>query len=514
MLKKLPFLLILVSYTLFSQTGLNFTASSPSTFVKGVESTSLELSQGTIEAWIKTADAGTTYRGIIVKQAAYGMFLYNNELIAYDWGSNTEKKSNVTLNDDLWHHVAITFDDNINNGSQFYVDGQPVLSFTYNVQTSNTLIVVGKGNDTEADIGQQFNGQIDNVRVWNTIRTDAEILGAYNKCLTGNENGLVLNWKFEEGSGTSTADDSGNGNTGTLYNMDNTNWVSGYSCYPIELAAYYPFNGNANDESGNDNNGTVNGATLTTDRFGNTDSAYSFDGNDIITIPHSEVLNSENELSISVWVKPNIQQDAMILGKSNYTSATNYLLRTKSSGFIQFEYKDFANSNSIPLLAGTWNHIAAVSQDDNSKQIYINGVLASHTTANSPYGIVPNDLTIGYASYGSEHFNGSIDDLRIYKSALSESDILSLFTNNALNIEKLTETTESNFYISNNTLYFKNTQNLNKIKSVEVYNLLGQQVFRTSKIEEQILLNNLTNGVFIAKVNSENGFETLKFLKN
>ena len=50
------------------------------------------------------------------------------------------------------------------------------------------------------------------------------------------------------------------------------------------LVAHYPFNGNANDESGNGNDGTVNGATLTTDRFGNANKAYSFDG----------VSNSEN----------------------------------------------------------------------------------------------------------------------------------------------------------------------------------------------------------------------------
>ena len=45
------------------------------------------------------------------------------------------------------------------------------------------------------------------------------------------------------------------------------------------LVGWWPFNGNANDESGNGNNGTVNGATLTTDRFGNANKAYSFDGN-------------------------------------------------------------------------------------------------------------------------------------------------------------------------------------------------------------------------------------------
>ena len=52
---------------------------------------------------------------------------------------------------------------------------------------------------------------------------------------------------------------------------------------PVEgLVAYYPFNGNANDESVNNNDGTVNGATLTADRFGNASSAYSFDTNKIV----------------------------------------------------------------------------------------------------------------------------------------------------------------------------------------------------------------------------------------
>ncbi|TAF12105.1 MAG: hypothetical protein EAZ75_03925, partial [Flavobacteriia bacterium] len=53
------------------------------------------------------------------------------------------------------------------------------------------------------------------------------------------------------------------------------------------LVAYWPFSGNANDQSGNGNNGTVNGATLTTDRFGNSNSAYNFAENQQITIPNS-----------------------------------------------------------------------------------------------------------------------------------------------------------------------------------------------------------------------------------
>lgn len=270
------------------------------------------------------------------------------------------------------------------------------------------------------------------------------------------------------------------------------------------LVAYYPFNGNANDESGNNLNGTVNGATLSIDRFGNPDSAYSFDGNDIITIPHNDILNNNNELSFSVWVKPNNQQDAMILGKSNYVTATNYLLRTKSTGFIQFEYKDFANSNSLPLLVDEWNHIAVISNYDNSKNVYINGVLATHTTASSPYGLVTNSLTIGARS-GAEFFNGSIDDLRIYKSALTESDVLSLFNNNTLEVSQNKFIKDMDLFVSNNTLYFSSNRDISAIENISIYNIFAQEVYMSREIQNELILDFLDQGIYILKMENNTG---------
>ena len=83
------------------------------------------------------------------------------------------------------------------------------------------------------------------------------------------------------------------------------------SCVPTSgLVGWWPFNGNANDESGNGNNGTVYGATLTTDRFGNGNQAYSFDAaqNNYFGIPHNASLNfqSNNTISISIWIKSTI----------------------------------------------------------------------------------------------------------------------------------------------------------------------------------------------------------------
>ena len=69
------------------------------------------------------------------------------------------------------------------------------------------------------------------------------------------------------------------------------------------LVGYWPFNGNANDESGTGNNGTVNGATLTTDRFGNANSAYNFNGSsEFIEVTHNSSLTFTTGVSFSFWL--------------------------------------------------------------------------------------------------------------------------------------------------------------------------------------------------------------------
>jgi hypothetical protein len=501
---KLFFLASILTTILSAQTALNFDGIND--YVLGSNNTSLNLMQGTIEAWIKTSNAGSGTRGILVKQYQYGMALKDNSLVVAEWGQG-EKNSNINIADNTWHHVAFSFSNMVANGSKLYIDGLPVLAFTYQVSTNSSQhIIAGAGNASL----QYFNGVIDQVRVWNSAKTDAEILANYNKCINGTETGLVMYWNFDEGTGTTVSDLTGNNNHGTLTNIDSTtNWVLGYDC---SLVAYYPFNGNANDESGNSLHGTVSGATLTTDRFGNLDSAYSFDGSDIITIAHNDLLNCSEELSFSVWIKPNTLQNAMILGKSNYVTATNYLLRTKSTGYLQFEYQDFANSNSLPLVAGVWNHIAVVSNTDNSKNLYINGVLASHTTATSPYGLVTNALTIG-ARPGAEYFNGSIDDLRMYKSALSASDVLNLYNNNSLAISNNLIKQLHSFYVFKNILYVDDNQKISEIKKITIHNLLAQKVYESNNIQKETDISFLNQGIFILRVYyKNNSLEIKKFI--
>ncbi|MCH8902781.1 MAG: LamG domain-containing protein [Bacteroidetes bacterium] len=137
------------------------------------------------------------------------------------------------------------------------------------------------------------------------------------------------------------------------------------------LVAYYPFSGNANDSSANAYHGTVNGATLTTDRFGQPNAAYSFNGSgDNITLANSSNLNITNQLSISVWVKTtNPGHGQNIIGSSSYLDRSYILNINGSDGQIEF-----AVAKSVPNLwdafiesqdsitDNIWHHIVGIFQ--------------------------------------------------------------------------------------------------------------------------------------------------------
>ena len=214
------------------------------------------------------------------------------------------------------------------------------------------------------------------------------------------------------------------------------------------LVAYYPFNGNANDASGNGNNGTVNGATLSTDRFGKLNSAYSFNGiSDFIEIPPSTSINTANmnNISISVWVNVNkFNGYNRIVNMSNKTDNINLDMAVNNGGVgdptvnnkIVFQnYTGFGNDNPIVWDKDTtalhnWYHVVAIMDFVNkTAYLYVNGNLVTSYTGtiatrpNNPY------LDIGrpvlFPTWLS--FDGIIDDIRIYNRSLSSAEILQLF---------------------------------------------------------------------------------------
>ena len=243
-------------FILFFALSINALAQSPGNalvldgiddFVNAGNDASVQISQGTLEAWIKTPDAGSSYRGIIVKQFAYGMFLADNVLIVYRWTGEGGISTGINLADNRWHHVAFCFDAGVTNGSFIYIDGVLVQTFTYSLNHQGIDLAIGDGG-TDA-IQQNFQGSMDEVRVWNTLRTQSEIQSTLYTELAGTETGLVVYYNINQGvavgdntSITTLNDLSSPANNGSLTNFAKTgttsNFVESYALVvPVPSAA-------------------------------------------------------------------------------------------------------------------------------------------------------------------------------------------------------------------------------------------------------------------------------------
>lgn len=182
------------------------------------------------------------------------------------------------------------------------------------------------------------------------------------------------------------------------------------------LVAKYYFEGNANDDSGNGNNGTAYGPVLTTDRFGIPNSAYTFDGvDDYIDIP---TLGAYQTFSLVVWVKftsTNLMNTFGGSGAGWYPSVSV----GKTAWYDGVDWR-FSNSQ---INDNNWHNIAYVFDND-TFSIFVDGI--------SEYSGVLGSFTngaitqIGRISAGQRVFNGSLDDIRIYDRALNQSEILAI----------------------------------------------------------------------------------------
>ena len=201
------------------------------------------------------------------------------------------------------------------------------------------------------------------------------------------------------------------------------------------LVAYYPFNGNANDESGNGNNGTIFGGTiLTSDRFGNPNKAYSFNGTDAyILIPSSSSLESpQTGFAVTGWIYINSWDNGwapFICKTMNTTGNKQYevLLNQSYIGFYTSNYPSVSDSVPFAFQLSRWYFIT-VSWNGSTLNVYVDNNLVG--TKYAPGTLIPdqNPLVFGINPPGSiEHLNGSLDDIRIYNRALSAAEINALY---------------------------------------------------------------------------------------
>jgi hypothetical protein len=183
------------------------------------------------------------------------------------------------------------------------------------------------------------------------------------------------------------------------------------------LMAYYPFNGNAVDETGNGYDGQLVNVSLTVDRFGNPRQAYRFDGNGYI-----KIMGNFEELAqgitLSLWVYPSQPKTALLLHTAGIGLLTN-----EDNSFWFFSVKA---TEAVEL--NKWQHLVTTIDTFGNVDLYKNGV---YLRSGSSDFVMPTEdqMTLGGA------FVGILDEVRIYNHVLSEAQVMKLY-----NEEKPTQT--------------------------------------------------------------------------
>lgn len=212
------------------------------------------------------------------------------------------------------------------------------------------------------------------------------------------------------------------------------------------LLAYYPFNGNANDESTNGNHGQVNGAALTADRFGNANKSYSFTTNQDITIPNS-ILKNTFPLTISLWYSV----DTIAIG-----GAGNLFSKYVAGSFNGFLVHVVQNYGSLGPATVPWyikdrdnrvlgdygettflqpnvnykswyHFVFTVNQTEG--RIYVNGNLIDTHPWTGTAGASTNNFLWKIGGFYDDWFHGKIDDIGIWNRALNPEEVTYLYHN-------------------------------------------------------------------------------------
>jgi len=235
------------------------------------------------------------------------------------------------------------------------------------------------------------------------------------------------------------------------------------------LVGWWGFNGNAQDGSGNGNHGTVNGATLTTDRFGNPNGAYDFDGVDDYIQLQSPLLN--NAITISFWayddggypntysINPRYVSSEFCNGGfalvNNVVNSPNGIFFARNRG----SSSDALFSTVSPAYQVNQNIV--FTYDGNVGKFYINGNLVSSINNT---GNITTSANLFFGKSGCNNagqmidaFNGKLDDIGIWNRALTQQEITNLYNANSVGIN---ENIQSNLF----SIFPNPTQSLINVK--------------------------------------------------
>ncbi|WP_405575899.1 LamG-like jellyroll fold domain-containing protein [Winogradskyella sp. Asnod2-B02-A] len=412
----------------------------------------------------------------------------NYTLYFYVQNGTTISGYALEINDtpNSWTHVAASF-DNATKMVKLFQDGSLLGSSVLLVSPTNggqNLRIAHPASTDGQD--EPFTGQIDEVRIWNRVLSETEISNSNYNILSGSEPGLVAYYDFEEGTGSSVLiDKSSNGNDGVLTNMDsNTDWVT--SVAPITMVSLtnditgtsdasstYPdgettITWTATDANGNtstlqqtinagdteapsitfsdptdanitscDTNVTITSPLVSDNCSVNT--ALDFDGvNDYINLgsPLLSPSNGSQAHTVEMWVKTTPKSAYTILFNQYgwnelYAYRSVFYIDTAANGgnlvFFKGSYVNIEGTTN--LLDNQWHHVAMVREISGELSLYVDGVVEAVGLDTYPYSNT-NSLIGGQALLSDNYYSGVMDEVRIWNTARTQTQITNSFNAN------------------------------------------------------------------------------------
>jgi hypothetical protein len=288
------------------------------------------------------------------------------------------------------------------------------------------------------------------------------------------------------------------------------------------LVGWWPFNGNANDESGNGNHGTVNGATLTNDRYGSVGKAYNFNGYDnYIRVPGQSALNMLGDYSVSLWFNGNYQ--------NLFNNGWVFIAKRDDNGnccspyvpfevFIPFNSINFAAPgvayanggysfacvpNTSPIVYSQWQNLIVTNYLD-TLSFYVDGqfIYSTYLSSTLRSGST-SDLLIGTINreLGAEWMNGVLDDIGLWNRALDSCEIKDLYfasLGNCCSAAFNTQPQSVNTSTGSNASFVAQSTSLNAIYQWQTNVGLGWQNLSNAGqyygvTNDTLIVSNLTN---------------------
>lgn len=282
------------------------------------------------------------------------------------------------------------------------------------------------------------------------------------------------------------------------------------------LVAWLPFNANAVDHSINNIHASVTGAILTTDRLGEANSAYMFDGSSRIVLDNTSTIDFSQGTTFAAWVKASVLINASIIDKMPFDNGLGnggFRINSRANSDLWATTGTFDPGTGVALATSAyepekWIHVAGTAGADDSLKIYVNGTLVDAVKQTSPMRANLDNILIGGAdeSFFYEAFMGIIDEVGIWNRELNSEEIKTLCESIFADIKPVASTFEMSVYPNPANEMIKIISETDMVGSeFFIQNSLGTVVL-SGKITDKITSVNiysLAKGVYILSIGNQ-----------